>query len=808
MLLSSPEQTSPSPGAARRIRVSRWSRVIDPLVGSDPGLNRLRTAGLAVVGIAAALGGEWLFVHLTGALQVAGAGAGLPAKQAALVAAQHHGVLVIAMLLGGIICMMSGFGVADVTARGQLVTSLIMPVALGVALTAGLAVGGHRLASLCLIAAAVTVGTYLRRFGPRGFVVGALLFIGCFMGFFIHAEIGVGDAGWLAAELFVGALCSLAVRFALFRPDSAKALLRAQRSWVARSRRLLDLAWRINEQPEAAGLERKIRRQLLRLNESVLMIDAQLTPAAVPGGRAVQALHERMFDMELALSNIARFAVALRSMDLPAGRRAMVGRILADLRRGDLAAAEMGARRLRRETQDSCVEPDDDRVAAVIPHRFAGSVIDLTVAQRDWLALGENVARPEPEQTFQPAVALFAGWLPGSAAVSADASLTSSRRRLGDRVAMAPYLRSAIQVGVAVSAAIAVGDVLSPRRFYWAVLAAFLAFMGTNHVGEQINKAFYRVLGTAVGIGLGSLVVRLVGHHTNVSIAVILVSLFVGLYLMRINYTFFVLGLTVMISQLYVQLDEYSGSLLLLRLKETAVGGGIAMVTVLLILPLRPSRVLRTATAQTLDAVRHLVTDALAVLVGPDGPDEASKAAVRSGARSVDASYQALVATARPVRPTSFGDHSDRIDSILELTGAARNYGRNLSVDLDAWPGARPALVPVIEQASAQLRRSLDALVERVELRTPGPYVRSAALFDRAERAVLAETAASVSPGAMVLRDLMLLDGTLARLADVLGMVIYDHDTALVGVAAGDGSADRDSPAAGPSGGGAGVTPA
>jgi hypothetical protein len=39
------------------------------LAGPDPGLNRLRTVLCATLTIAGAIGAEWLFVHVTGALQ-------------------------------------------------------------------------------------------------------------------------------------------------------------------------------------------------------------------------------------------------------------------------------------------------------------------------------------------------------------------------------------------------------------------------------------------------------------------------------------------------------------------------------------------------------------------------------------------------------------------------------------------------------------------------------------------------------------------------------------------------------------------
>jgi uncharacterized membrane protein YccC len=69
-----------------------------------------------------------------------------------------------------------------------------------------------------------------------------------------------------------------------------------------------------------------------------------------------------------------------------------------------------------------------------------------------------------------------------------------------------------------------------------------------------------------------------------VSIAVILAALFFGFYLQRINYAFMVTGITVMVAQLYVQLDEFSNSLLL-RLEETALGAAVAIAVVMLVFP-------------------------------------------------------------------------------------------------------------------------------------------------------------------------------------------------------------------------------
>jgi len=70
--------------------VTTWDRWIDHFAGSDPGLNRFRMAAESVLTIGVILAAEWLFVHFTHALQIQAHGAGLPAAQAAEVAAANH----------------------------------------------------------------------------------------------------------------------------------------------------------------------------------------------------------------------------------------------------------------------------------------------------------------------------------------------------------------------------------------------------------------------------------------------------------------------------------------------------------------------------------------------------------------------------------------------------------------------------------------------------------------------------------------------------------------------------------------------
>jgi uncharacterized membrane protein YgaE (UPF0421/DUF939 family) len=750
--------------------VRAWDRWIDHVAGSDPGLNRLRMALQIVLTIGAILAAEWVFVHFTHALQIQVNGAGLPAA-AAEVAAANHAYLVIAMLIGALIGMMSSFGVMDSTARGQLVSMLFLPFPMIAGMVLGITLGGFRIPALASFAVLLAIGTYFQRFGLRGFTGGILLFLGDFLGFFLHGTITLGDLGWISAEIGVGLGAALAVRFALFYPRQAKALERTRRSYGARARKVAALALELLDSPGHAERDvRRLQRQLVRLNEAALMIDAQLgDPGAVADGSSAQLMHQSLFDVELALTNIARFAQSMALTGLPAPQHFEARLVLRDVVRGENQAAKIHAGRLIGLLRAAPPDPDgQDRAAVIVVHRFAGSVIALADAITEWMQAGAT----DGKDTFQPSVELHGGWLPGSAKVSNRASLQPGIRP-GDRVRLARYTRTAIQLGIAAGAAIALGDLLSGRRFYWALIAAFVAFMGTNNSGEQIRKALDRAAGTVVGVAVGSLLVTAVGRHTGWSIAVILAALFFGFYLMRVSYAFLAIGVTVMVAQLYVQFGEFSDSLLLLRVEETAVGGAVAIVVVLLVLPLRTRRVLRVAVRDQVQAVGRLAGHASDRL---QGEDLAAGAALRSDARAVDAAYQAVAATAHPLRRGLFSDLDGDAGRAVRLATAARNYGRNLVTDTEMAGPLEPGTRLDIEVASATLQQSLDVVAAAISGPRDGVYTRSSALFDQAERSI-EERSGTAGPAHLAIRDLKLIDGTMAQLAEILGLAITDYDT-------------------------------
>jgi hypothetical protein len=752
---------------------SRSPNWLNRLTGSDPGLTRLRLAAQAVLTISLALLAESVFVQLTHALQISTAGAALPAAEAAAVAAQHHALLIIAMLLGAIIGMIGSFTAAmSPGPRQQLTTFVLMPVPMVGALVVGLALGGIRPLALASLVVVLAVGAYCRRFGPRGFIAGMLLFMGDFFGFFLHGVVQLAGIGWLSAEVCLGVLVMIVIHFGLFYPHQRRALARMRRSYTARSRQVAASAAALFEDgADADRAARRLERELVRLNETALMIDAQLaSPLLDDSGFSATALQQRLFDAELALTNAARFAQILAQLDLPPVLRGLVRQALADVWAENLEKAELSGHLLLARLRAYPAEESLSRRARVVLRRFAASVVAFADALDAWRT-GCGGRESAAASEFASPVELIGGWLPGSATVSATASAERGPRRI-DRIRLAPYSRVAIQMTVAVSAAIVLGDLVSGRRFYWAVLAAFVSFMGTNNVREQVNKSFFRVLGTLIGVMAGAILAHLIGGNADLSIAVILIAVFFGMYLIRVSYVFMVIGITVMVSLLYVQLGEFSDSLLVLRLEETALGAAVTIVTVLCVFPLRTGHVIRVAMREYIEALAGIADTAARMLIDPAGSAGPEAAA----ARRVDATYQALVSTVKAGRLPFWTIHADEsVTKFVQTAAATRHYARDMVAKAEHVSAVRPEARQQLQGAANTLKASLAALTDAMGSGAEDhTYIRSAALFDLV--ATRLDNPDELTPNQQVLRNLQLVDAAMAAIAHTAGLTVRDLD--------------------------------
>jgi hypothetical protein len=80
-----------------------------------------------------------------------------------------------------------------------------------------------------------------------------------------------------------------------------------------------------------------------------------------------------------------------------------------------------------------------------------------------------------------------------------------------------------------------------------------------------------------------------------------------------------------------------------------------------------------------------------------------------------------------------------------------------------------------VQRASATLHQSLNVIVGAISGPRDVTYTRSSALFDRAER----DLGRTDMPhyGQLPIRDVKLIDATMAEMAELMGLSITDYDT-------------------------------
>ncbi len=513
--------------AIRKRAGALWWR----LVASDPGLLRLGFAARGTVTAASALG----------VLYALGKFDGQPSS---------------ALFMAVVAALIASVMVNDPTPRQQKITTLMLPLPAAVTIALGSWLASSRIAGDAVFVGVIFVAVYLRRFGPRGFALGMFGFITYFFSLFLHARLT--QLPWLMMALVIGIGCAYIMRFVLFPERPWRRIARMLRAFRVRVGRILDAVHdAIGSGADDDKARPMIRRRVAQMNETALMIEDELRSLTRGDVRAEsdddQNLTLRLFDIELAAD---RIAIVSREAP-PASERATVQRMLHRLRQ--IA---------NRKHQDAAA-PDltDIETLAKQPMRFA--LEDLQRALRD-------APRAEALRDLRSETRTQHDQEHGENDDDNETQETEGLRF---------STRQAIQVAVAGALAIAAGEFISPQRWYWSAITAFIVFTGTSSRGETLAKGWQRVAGTLFGVGAGILVATALNGHAGVSLGLIFVCIFLGFYFFQISYGLMIFWITIMLSLLYGMRGMFSVHLLLLRLEETAAGALIGVLVAIFVLP-------------------------------------------------------------------------------------------------------------------------------------------------------------------------------------------------------------------------------
>ncbi|WP_170315534.1 FUSC family protein [Nakamurella deserti] len=676
--------TSPVDQARTRVRAgvgAGLDRVVqevrdarDRFVASDPGRARQRIAVRVFVAVGSTLLVEWALAALL---------------------RQPPRLLI---LFGGVLAMLLATGVKDAGRRGAAVTVLIGTGLALLSASIGVLIAPHHLASLIGFVSISFLAVWLRRFGPRWFALGFVFWQSYFFTLFLQAPRSELPVLWVALLVAAGWVGLLLVT--VLHPDPRRTLDRTVVALRARARAAISAALDVLDEPDNARTLRRLRRQLVQVDEVALLLDGQLAePRALPAGVPPGRLRRWTVDVQIGLDAVCGAVrdIAARRDALPAAAVGDVRAVLTALGWGDRAGADRVAHAL--------AAPDGRDVPAL--RRLGSAALFLldTVGAWDSGALTDPArtdGSPDPldveEDDFEPAVTLVGGALPGSASL-AERSLDQP-----DAARFAPSrwrltTRQAVQAAVAAALAIVAGELISPQRFYWAVIAAFVAFAGAATSGETVSKSASRILGTVLGlfgaVALGE-VTR--GHPVWAALAV-LVCIAAAFFVQVVSNSAMVFFFTVMLGQLYTLLGTFSDRVLILRLEETAVGALIGIGVSLLVLPTHSRATLRVARQTFFTALADLLDACGTTLRG----EPVDRSALTLTVLVEDAGRQVVRARKALTRGRLFGANRLELRHRVSVLGACGAAARALAAAiLDRGPD--PALAAVCAELAEAAR--------------------------------------------------------------------------------------------------------
>jgi uncharacterized membrane protein YccC len=293
-----------------------------------------------------------------------------------------------------------------------------------------------------------------------------------------------------------------------------------------------------------------------------------------------------------------------------------------------------------------------------------------------------------------------------------------------------PATRAAVQVAVATALATGVGELISPNRWYWAVLAAFVVFNGTTSRGQILSRAWQRVLGTLGGVVAGVLLAAVVGSNAPLQLGLVVVCVFAAFYLVRVSSALMVFFITVLLAMLYGLLGTFSVQVLELRIYETAAGAAVGIAAAFLVLPTGTRSTVDDKLRDCLDALDALVRDATAAV-----RTGASEVVLVTASRDLDDTLVELDAAAEPL---ARGVLLQRVRTTtrlwLRVVRAVDGYARSLARAGHAAadvPAPRPEVGDALGAAAAAVGEHVAALRVRLDGGHPEPVVP-------AERALVA----------------------------------------------------------------------
>lgn len=651
------------------------------LTGADPGLVRLRLAGIGTASM----------VLATAVMAGVRALSGQP---------------VTVELFAAVIAMISNLAVNEPEVPRLRVTTLLMLGPAVVSIVAGTLLASHRVPADVVFVGVTMVAVYIRRFGPRGFALGMAAFMPFFLTQFLHVT--VAQLPWLLFAAATGIGATLLLRGWAFAERPERTLDRLVRAFRARLHALVEaVADLLTAVPKAVEDKlRDLQRRRTGLNDTALLLADSVEPRGADHRGAFEDRDARASDGEAFTLEILDAELAAESLAVATERLAQREAPLDDGSRRTLLAGLRGlgaasATGIAPARIDALLEQARRSVSALAAETQGGRDRTQRVA---FAVIRLADALQAARRADGPVLMDQPGGPDGAGDSNADENAATSTAAVDQPQGLALSTRQAIQVGIATSLAIVVGELVSPARWYWAVLTAFLIFAGTSSRGDVLSRGSQRIVGTIGGVLAGMGLAVLVSGHELLSLVAMFSCAFLALYLVRISQTMLALWITAVLAVLYGLIGQFSVQTLVLRIEETTVGAAMGMLAAYLVLPKRS----REAFGEALDDMADTADATLAAAVERILGREPARP-LRLLPQDLRRALSTLRERSKPLEnPLPWRRGRSSYQRTLRLLTAVDHYARSLAQLGDQV--REPGWAPTLQPATACVRTNLDAL--------------------------------------------------------------------------------------------------
>ncbi|WUX70969.1 FUSC family protein [Streptomyces sp. NBC_01429] len=693
------------------------------------------------------------------------------------------------MVAGAMAAMVSTFAVKEKQVRGQAITlALGLPVAL-VAMSLAALLHSRIVVGDAFFVVLIFGAVYSRRFGERGTALGLIGFQIYFVALFVGATVETLPPLYLT--LAIAFACSAGARFALVPETPTRILRRLRDAFRARLAQLVATQIELlDATPEQLdGVLGELRRRTARLHETALMIQSRLEDGTSDAATA-SLLQRRVADAEIATERLGVLLLNARSAEsadtltlhLPNAPVPATGDLIsaqvdttATLRR-DLNALLLLVSRPASGDRNTGVAHvrnrllgyrDEDRLprgSTAVQDVFRG----LGEGARSVVALRLALEGPQDESNDTPATTRSREEFDAE-----DIALAADEEPVADdRTGLRrPTTRAAFQVSVGSVLAIIGGELLSTHRWYWAVLTCWVVFLNTASTGEILVKGYRRVLGTVLGVLAGVVLAGVVGHHTWIAFALVLVFIFAMFFTAPLSYALMSFFVTAMLGLLYTLLNTYSLDVLVLRIEETALGAVCGIVAAVLVLPVHTDRRTDELLATVLDRLGDVVSASVGQLSGGPSSDLLGKA------RDLDTALDELRASTKPLTHpiTPLRGRRRTVRYLVALLETCAYHARSLAATAELVPLSRSVTAdPRLDSAGRRIAHNIGVLAAHVKDEKPEGEVESGASIASMLKTDAPAGLPSGTVTSRVLRHLQRLDEGVAGLARPLDAPVHD----------------------------------